>query len=75
MERRQISEKRDRAKDMSPGDPLDLLKGISDLFVSYEPNFGFENTIEFESNKRSKLLHINFCDFSWLELIKSQYTE
>ena len=44
----------EKAKDMSPGDPLDLLKGISDLFVSYEPNFGFENTLEFSSNKRSR---------------------
>lgn len=41
---------------MSPGDPLDLLRGISDLFVSYEPNFGFENTLEFSSSPRSKLI-------------------
>ena len=46
---------RDKEQNMSPGDPLDLLKGISDLFVSYEPNFGFENTLEFSASPRSKL--------------------
>jgi hypothetical protein len=41
---------------MKPGDPLDLLKGISDLFVSYQPDFGFENTLEFSTSPRSKLI-------------------
>lgn len=41
---------------MKPGDPLDLLKGISDLFVSYQPDFGFENTLEFSASPRSKFI-------------------
>jgi hypothetical protein len=28
---------------MKVADPLDLLNGISNMFVSYEPNFGFDD--------------------------------
>lgn len=43
----------EKATNMSPGDPLDLLKGISNMFVSYEPNFGFENTLDFCDSSKS----------------------
>lgn len=44
----------DKIHSMQPGDPLDLLKGISDMFVSYEPDFGFDNTLEFSENPKSE---------------------
>jgi hypothetical protein len=36
-----------KSMNMSKGDPLDLLKGLSDMFVSYNPNLDFENTLDF----------------------------
>ena len=48
---------RERVQNIKPGDPSDLLKGLSDLFVSYEPNFGFQNTLEFEINPKSKNIY------------------
>lgn len=45
---------KEKVENMKPGDPLDLLKGISEMFVSYEPHFGFENTLDFSENPRSK---------------------
>ena len=36
-------------------DPMQLLKGISDMFVNYEPSLRFDNQLEFGQVKRSKL--------------------
>jgi hypothetical protein len=36
-----------KSMNISKGDPLDLLKGLSDMFVSYNPNLDFENTLDF----------------------------
>lgn len=52
---------------MSPGDPLDLLKGISDMFVSYEPNFGFENTLDFCDSHKSNTENFDFANFCYIE--------
>ena len=54
-----------RGRNIAPGDPLDLLKGISDLFVSYQPNFGYEHTLEFSNNPRCKLLNVIIYIAGW----------
>ena len=38
-------------------DPMQLLKGISDMFVNYEPSLGFDNQLEFGQVKRSNSIY------------------
>ena len=36
--------------------PLELLRGISDMFVSYQPDFGWDSNIEFTPRRKSKFM-------------------
>ena len=38
---------------MRPSNPKDLLKGISDLFVSHNPDFGYDSPITYSPRNRA----------------------